>query len=231
MHKRLAALPSRQAAEHRRGGGREMVSIPWVEGRTGGSAGAPGVAASRKVRARELQSRTGSAERRRNVPQRQLSQRTPDSRRQCRVRDISQHGACRTAKVVHERSCLNRRRRSTAWCRPALPTTPATCRYTLTRSCGLTRRRSSGSAALRSRSMPPVWRDSVLRLRQASAGTFPRRKTRERPCCRRSFCPASPRARPRGSSTACSPASRPRESAAALSPPTGPRPRVAGASC
>ena len=34
MHKRLAALPSRQAAEHRRGGGREMVSIPWVEGRT-----------------------------------------------------------------------------------------------------------------------------------------------------------------------------------------------------
>ena len=44
MHKRLAALPSRQAAEHRRGGGREMVSIPWVEGRTGGSAGAPGVA-------------------------------------------------------------------------------------------------------------------------------------------------------------------------------------------
>jgi hypothetical protein len=49
MHKRLAALPSRQAAEHRRGGGSEMVSIPWVEGRTGGSAGAPGVAASRKV--------------------------------------------------------------------------------------------------------------------------------------------------------------------------------------
>ena len=61
MHKRLAALPSRQAAEYRRGGGREMVSIPWVEGRTGGSAGAPvapGVAASRKVRAREPQSRT-----------------------------------------------------------------------------------------------------------------------------------------------------------------------------
>ena len=59
MHKRLAALPSRQAAEHRRGGGREqMVSIPWVEGRTGGSAGAPGVATSRKVRAREPQSRT-----------------------------------------------------------------------------------------------------------------------------------------------------------------------------
>ena len=27
MHKRLVALPSRQAAEHRRGGGREMVSI------------------------------------------------------------------------------------------------------------------------------------------------------------------------------------------------------------
>jgi hypothetical protein len=36
MHKRLAALPSRQAAEHRRGGGREMVSIPWVEGRSDG---------------------------------------------------------------------------------------------------------------------------------------------------------------------------------------------------
>jgi len=37
--------PSRQAAEHRRGGGREVVSIPRVEGRTGGSArGAPGVA-------------------------------------------------------------------------------------------------------------------------------------------------------------------------------------------
>jgi hypothetical protein len=54
----LAALPSRQAAEHRRGGGREMVSTPWVEGRTGGSAGAPGVATSRKVRAREPQSRT-----------------------------------------------------------------------------------------------------------------------------------------------------------------------------
>ena len=35
-----------------------MVSIPWVEGRTGGSAGAPGVATSRKVRAREPQSRT-----------------------------------------------------------------------------------------------------------------------------------------------------------------------------
>ena len=58
MHKRLAALPSRQAAEHRRDGGREMVSIPWVEGRTRGPAGAPGVAASRKVRAREPQSRT-----------------------------------------------------------------------------------------------------------------------------------------------------------------------------
>ena len=27
MHKRLVALPGRQAAEHRRGGGREMVSI------------------------------------------------------------------------------------------------------------------------------------------------------------------------------------------------------------
>ena len=35
-----------------------MVSIPWVEGRTGGSAAAPGVATSRKVRAREPQSRT-----------------------------------------------------------------------------------------------------------------------------------------------------------------------------
>ena len=35
-----------------------MVSIPWVEGRTGGSAGAPGVATSHKVRAREPQSRT-----------------------------------------------------------------------------------------------------------------------------------------------------------------------------
>ena len=32
-----------------------MVSIPWVEGRTGGSAAAPGVATSRKVRAREPQ--------------------------------------------------------------------------------------------------------------------------------------------------------------------------------
>ena len=54
----IAALPSRQAAEHRRGGGREMVSISLVEGRTGGSAGAPppGVATSRKVRAREPQS-------------------------------------------------------------------------------------------------------------------------------------------------------------------------------
>ena len=31
MHKRLVALPGRQAAEHRRGGGREMVSISWVE--------------------------------------------------------------------------------------------------------------------------------------------------------------------------------------------------------
>ena len=34
MHKRLAALPRWQAAEHQRGGDREMVSIPWVEGRT-----------------------------------------------------------------------------------------------------------------------------------------------------------------------------------------------------
>ena len=33
MHKRLVALPGRQAAEHRRGGGYEMVSISWVEGR------------------------------------------------------------------------------------------------------------------------------------------------------------------------------------------------------
>ena len=33
MHKRLVALPGRQAAEHRRGGGREMVSISWVEAR------------------------------------------------------------------------------------------------------------------------------------------------------------------------------------------------------
>ena len=50
MHKRLVALPGRQAAEHRRGGGREMVSISWVEGRTGGAARTPGVAASREVR-------------------------------------------------------------------------------------------------------------------------------------------------------------------------------------
>ena len=35
MHKRLVALPGRQAAEHRRGGGREVVSISRVEGRTG----------------------------------------------------------------------------------------------------------------------------------------------------------------------------------------------------
>ena len=59
MHKRLVALPNRQAAEHRRGGGREMVSIPRVEGRTGGAArGTPGVTTSRKVRAREPQPRT-----------------------------------------------------------------------------------------------------------------------------------------------------------------------------
>ena len=32
MHKRLVALPGRQAAEHRRGGGREMVSISWLWG-------------------------------------------------------------------------------------------------------------------------------------------------------------------------------------------------------
>ena len=58
MQKRLVALPSRQAAEHRRGGGREMVSISWVEGRTGGAARTPGVATSREVRAREPQPRT-----------------------------------------------------------------------------------------------------------------------------------------------------------------------------
>ena len=58
MHKRLVALPGRQAAEHRRGGGRETVSISWVEGRTGGAARMPGVATSRKVRAREPQPRT-----------------------------------------------------------------------------------------------------------------------------------------------------------------------------
>ena len=34
MHKRLIALPGRQATEHRRGGGREMVSS--VEGATRG---------------------------------------------------------------------------------------------------------------------------------------------------------------------------------------------------
>ena len=58
MHKRLVALPGRQAAEHRRGGGREMVSISWVEGRTGGAARMPGVATSREVRTREPQPRT-----------------------------------------------------------------------------------------------------------------------------------------------------------------------------
>ena len=58
MHKRLVALPSRQAAEHRRGGGREMVSISRVEGRTGCAARTPGVATSREVRAREPQPRT-----------------------------------------------------------------------------------------------------------------------------------------------------------------------------
>ena len=58
MHKRLVALPSRQAAEHRRGGGREMVSISRVEGRMGGAACTPGVATSREVRAREPQPRT-----------------------------------------------------------------------------------------------------------------------------------------------------------------------------
>ena len=58
MHKRLVALPGRQAAEHRRGGGREMVSISRVEGRTGGAARMPGVATSREVRAREPQPRT-----------------------------------------------------------------------------------------------------------------------------------------------------------------------------
>ena len=34
MHKRLVALPGRQAAEHRRGGGREMVSDLGVKTRT-----------------------------------------------------------------------------------------------------------------------------------------------------------------------------------------------------
>ena len=58
MHKRLVALPGRQAAEYRRGGGREVVSISRVEGRTGDAARVPGVAASRKVRAREPQPRT-----------------------------------------------------------------------------------------------------------------------------------------------------------------------------
>ena len=58
MHKRLVALPGRQAAEHRRGGGREMVSISRVEGRTGDAARVPGVATSREVRAREPQPRT-----------------------------------------------------------------------------------------------------------------------------------------------------------------------------
>ena len=58
MHKRLVALPGRQAAEHRRGGGREVVSISRVEGRTGDAARVPGVATSRKVRAREPQPRT-----------------------------------------------------------------------------------------------------------------------------------------------------------------------------
>ena len=58
MQKRLVALPSRQAAEHRRGGGREMVSISRVEGRMGGAACTPGVATSREVRAREPQPRT-----------------------------------------------------------------------------------------------------------------------------------------------------------------------------
>ena len=58
MQKRLVALPSRQAAEHRRGGGREMVSISRVEGRMGGAARTTGVATSREVRAREPQPRT-----------------------------------------------------------------------------------------------------------------------------------------------------------------------------
>ena len=62
MHKRLVALPGRQAAEHRRGGGREVVSISRVEGRTGDAARMPGVATSREVvygtRAREPQPRT-----------------------------------------------------------------------------------------------------------------------------------------------------------------------------
>ena len=58
MHKRLVVLPGRQAAEHRRGGGREVVSISRVEGRTGDAARVPGVATSREVRAREPQPRT-----------------------------------------------------------------------------------------------------------------------------------------------------------------------------
>ena len=58
MQKRLVALPSRQAAEHRRGGGREMVSISRVEGRMGSAARTPGVATNREVRAREPQPRT-----------------------------------------------------------------------------------------------------------------------------------------------------------------------------
>ena len=49
MHKRLVALPGRQAAEHRRGGGREVVSISRVEGRTGDAARVPGVASPRGV--------------------------------------------------------------------------------------------------------------------------------------------------------------------------------------
>ena len=44
MQKRLVTLPGRQAAEHRRGGGREMVSISWVESRTG-----PGVYNGRSI--------------------------------------------------------------------------------------------------------------------------------------------------------------------------------------
>ena len=45
----VVALPGRQAAGHRRGGGREMVSISRVEGRTGDAARMPGVATSREV--------------------------------------------------------------------------------------------------------------------------------------------------------------------------------------
>ena len=137
MHKRLAALPSRQAAEHRRGGGREMVSIPWVEGRTGGSAGAPGVATSRKVRAREPQSRTGKcgkAAQRASATAQPTDRPTRDDSAACEIlASTARAGAKIPLHECHERSCLNRRPPldSLVPARP-LPTTPATCRYTLT---------------------------------------------------------------------------------------------------